>query len=407
MQPPLLFPGTLDPQNLERRSRAFAALDELALQLIGFRRDLHQDPELSLQEYRTTAYIARQLESEGIRIRLGAGGRGVIAEAGKPAGDRLIALRADCDALPIHETTGAGYGSRQPGIMHACGHDAHTAMLLAALIALHRTETAYPVRAIFQPAEEGGDGALGMIADGALEGVSSIVALHVDPNNPVGTVAAVPGMQTASCQDFVITVKGRGGHAARPHLTIDPIAVAASLVTQIYQAIPRQVDSRNPLVVSICQIHAGAASNVIPDTAALGGTIRSLDNESAVKAHEILQRICLGTALSFGAEISTEFERRLPGVVNDPAVTACCVAAAREIPGIDTVVTAGAPGLGAEDFADYLQTVPGCLVRLGVKFHGRPVTPLHTPTFDIDEGALILGAKLLLGSFYHLAGDLC
>jgi len=264
-----------------------------------------------------------------------------------------------------------------------------------------------PVRAIFQPAEEEGDGALGMIADGALDGVSAIVALHVDPNNPTGTVSAIPGIQTASCQDFTMTIKGRGGHAARPHLAIDPIAVAAALITQIYQVIPRQVDSRNPLVVSICQIHAGAASNVIPDTAALSGTIRALDNDSAARARDQIDSICRGTELIFGAEIASEFQRRIPGVVNDPSVTACCAGAAGEVTGIDSVVTGGSAGLGAEDFADYLQSVPGCMMRLGGKFHDRPVTPLHTPTFDIDESALILGSRLLIQSFFKLSCTPC
>lgn len=401
------FHGNLSPEDLQRQGLAFAALEELAPKLTAFRRHLHQEPELSLQEFGTSAYITRQLEAEGIMSRLGAGGRGVLADLGGNQRGNFIALRADCDALPISEKSTSSYASRRQGVMHACGHDAHTAMLLATIIALHRTGVSFPVRAIFQPAEEEGDGALGMIAEGALDGVSAIVALHVDPNNPVGTVAAIPGIQTASCQDFTITIKGRGGHAARPHLAIDPIAVAAALITQIYQAIPRQVDSRQPVVVSICQIHAGAASNVIPDTAVLSGTIRALDNACAAMAKDLMDRICQGTALTFGAEIVTEFQRRIPGVVNDASVTTCCAAAAREVRGIDSVMVEGSAGLGAEDFADYLQIVPGCMMRLGVKFHDRPVTPLHTPTFDIDESALMLGSRLLIHSFFKLSLPPC
>lgn len=328
--------------------------------------------------------------------------RGLLVDLGPADSRKRIGLRADCDALPIQEENDLPYASKHPGVMHACGHDAHTAMLLGALLALHRTGSAVPVRGIFQPAEEAGDGALGMIRDGALEHVSSVIALHVDPNLPVGQAAAVAGAQSASCQDFKIIVAGRGGHAARPHLTVDPVAISANLITQIYQAIPRRIDSRKPVVVSICRIQAGHATNVIPDAAELGGTIRALDRESAKEARETLERICRCLGESFGARIVPEFERAIPGVINDPGVTAICAAAAGEIFGKEAVLTSGPASLGAEDFADYLQTVPGCMMRLGVKYDGREVTPLHTPTFDVDERALILGSRLLLRSLWQL-----
>jgi amidohydrolase len=225
----------------------------------------------------------------------------------------------------------------------------------------------------------------------------------VDPNLPVGHAAVVSGPQTASCQDFRITITGRGGHAARPHLTVDPILIAASLISHIYQSVPRQVDSRKPVVVSICQIHAGHAANVIPDTGWLEGTIRTLDADSALEAKLAIERICHGLAESFGARIDATFDRRIPGVVNDPAVAAICADAANEIFGDQSVITSGPPSLGAEDFADYLQQVPGCMMRLGVKYDGREVTPLHTPTFDVDERALVMGARLLLRSAFTLA----
>jgi amidohydrolase len=378
-------------------------IDQLAPRIIEFRRHLHQHPELSLQEFATTAYVASELDAEGITYRYGTGKRGLLVDPGEATSGPRVALRADCDALPIHEENVFPHASASPGVMHACGHDAHTAMLLGALIAIHRAGAPQGVRGIFQPAEEAGDGALGMIRDGALDGISSIIALHVDPNLPVGHATAIAGSQTASCQDFRVTITGQGGHAARPHLTIDPVAIAAALITQIYQVVPRHVDSRNPVVVSICQIHAGHAANVIPDTAWLEGTIRTLDAESAAEAQLTIERICNGIAQGFGAQIDPSFDRRIPGVVNDPRISAICADAAAEIFGEESVMRFGPASLGAEDFADYLQQVPGCMMRLGVRYDGRDVTPLHTPTFDVDERALVMGAKLLLRSAFKLA----
>ncbi len=335
-------------------------------------------------------------------MRFGSGQRGLIVDLGTKVAHTRIGLRADCDALPILEENAFAHASQCPGVMHACGHDAHTAMLLGALIALKRAQVDINVRGIFQPAEEAGDGALGMIGDGALDGISSIIALHVDPNLAAGNVAAVAGPQSASCQDFRITVHGRGGHAARPHLTIDPVAVSAALITQIYQAIPRHIDSRKPVVVSICQVHAGHASNVIPDTAQLGGTIRALDGTAAIEARDVMERICKGIGESFGAMIVPAFDRRIPSVVNDAEITGACITAAKQVVGESSVITTGAPSLGAEDFADYQQQIPGCMMRLGVKYDGREITPLHTPTFDVDENALLTGSRLLLCSLFKL-----
>jgi len=384
-----------------------AELQILAPRIVEIRRHLHQYPELSLHEHATSVYIAEQLDGEGIGYRFAAGKRGLMVDLGGTDSVSRVAMRADCDALPILEENTFSHASRNPGVMHACGHDAHTAMLLGALVALHRAKIPINVRGIFQPAEEAGDGALEMIGDGALEGISSIIALHVDPNLPVGQAAAVAGPQSASCQDFVLTIIGKGGHAARPHLTVDPVAIAAALITQIYQAIPRHIDLRKPVVVSICQFHAGHSSNVIPDKAVLKGTIRSLDNESATEAKETLARICGGVGASFGAPVLTQFERRIPGMVNDPAVTAFCAAAAFEEFGEAAVITTGAASLGAEDFADYQQRIPGCMMRLGTRFPGQAVTPLHTPTFDVDEQALVYGSRLLLRALLKLDDTSC
>jgi amidohydrolase len=235
--------------------------------------------------------------------------------------------------------------------------------------------------------------------------VQSILSFHVDPTLPVGQACITAGPQTAFCQDFTITVRGRGGHGARPHLTIDPIAAAAQLVTLIYQAVPRQNDARDPLVVTIGSIQSGHANNVIPEVATLQGTIRSFAESTSTAARETVERVCAGTARAFRAEIRAEFDRLLPGVINDPKLAARCIAAAREMLGEKNVITERRPSLGAEDFADYLGTVPGCMMLLGTKSPGKKITPLHTPTFDIDEKALAIGARLLTHALLHLGEE--
>jgi amidohydrolase len=391
------------------RRRVDAEVDQIAGRLSSIRRHLHENPELSSREFATTTYVAKQLAGANVQHRLARGKRGVVTAIAPSRRSRgpVVALRADMDALPIAEENKAAYRSRQPGVMHACGHDAHTAMLLGATLALHRAgplEVGW--RSIFQPEEEAGHGARSLVRQGVLDGVQSILSFHVDPTLPVGQACITAGPQTAFCQDFTITVRGRGGHGARPHLTIDPIAAAAQLVTLIYQAVPRQNDPRDPLVVTIGSIQSGHANNVIPDLATLKGTIRSFAETTSVAARETVERVCAGTARAFRAEIRAEFDRLLPGVINDPKLAARCIAAARELLGEKNVVTERRPSLGAEDFADYLGTVPGCMMLLGTKGPGKKVTPLHTPTFDIDEKALAIGARLLTHALLHLGEEL-
>jgi amidohydrolase len=326
------------------------------------------------------------------------GKRGIITDIFESPDARapVVAMRADIDALPIQEESKVPYHSRRSGVMHACGHDAHSAILLGTTLALYRARP-LPVawRSIFQPSEEAGRGACEMVKQGALEGVDAIIALHVDPNLPVGKVAVTPGPRTAFCQDFTIEIAGRGGHAARPHITVDPIATAAHLITLIYQAIPRQTDARQPVVVTISVIKAGHASNVIPDTASLKGTIRTMDSAVATHARETVERLCASVAQAFGAKISALFEGLLQGMVNNPEIATLFCDVAGRLFGTANILNNEPPSMGAEDFADYLPVVPGCMVGLGVKGAGREITPLHTATFDIDETALLIGARLL------------
>jgi len=358
---------------------------------------LHQHPELSGAEFATTAYLARQLADAKIPFRLGAGKRGIItaitpaAEAGAP----VIAMRADIDALPITEDNQIPYRSRNSGVMHACGHDAHSAILLGTSLALHRAGP-LPVgwRGIFQPEEEAGHGARQMVAQGAVKDVDAIIAFHVDPNLPLGHVSITPGPQSSFCQDFTLEVRGRGGHGARPHKTVDPIAVAAQLITLIYQAVPRQTDARDPLVVTIGAIQGGQVANIIPDTVHIKGTIRSFDLAVSNHARRTLDRLCAGTARAFRAKITPAFDDLLRGVVNDPKITDICQRTASGLLGRNRVQTERRPNLGAEDFADYLTAVPGCMMLLGVRTPGAKITPLHTSTFNLDERALLLGVQL-------------
>ncbi len=374
-----------------------AEIERIAPQLSVVRRYLHQHPELSHAEFATSAYLAKQLSAAQVPFRLGAGKRGIVTAitSGTSAGAPVIALRGDIDALPITEENRISYRSKNRGVMHACGHDAHSTILLGTALALHRAGR-LPVgwRGIFQPAEEAGHGASDMVTQGAVKGVQAILAFHVDPNLPVGHVSITPGPQSAFCQDFTIEVRGRGGHGARPHKTIDPIAVAAQLITLIYQAVPRQTDARDPVVVTIGVIQGGQANNIIPDTVLLKGTIRSFDEVVSEHARRTIERLCAGTARAFRAKIAPVFERLLRGVINDARIAEICRQAAFGLLGKNRVVTDRKPGLGAEDFADYLTAVPGCMMLLGVRSPRAKITPLHTSTFNLDERALLTGVRL-------------
>jgi amidohydrolase len=380
--------------------RVQTQLTRVASRLSRVRRYLHKNPELSGAEFSTTDYLSKQLTAAGVPHRVATGKRGIITDVveSPEIGSSVVALRADIDALPIKEESNVSYRSRRPGVMHACGHDAHSAILLGTTLALYRARP-LPVawRSIFQPSEESGRGAGEMVEQGALDGVDAIIALHVDPNLPVGKVAITPGPRTAFCQDFAVEIVGRGGHGARPHATIDPIATAAHLVTLFYQAVPRQTDARQPVVITIGVINAGYASNVIPDTASLQGTIRTLNTAVAQHARETVERLCASTAQAFGAKISVLFERLLPGLVNDTQIATLSGDVAGQLLGSENVLRNEPPSMGAEDFADYLPIVPGCMIGLGAKVADRNITPLHTATFDIDENALLIGARVFAG----------
>jgi amidohydrolase len=282
-------------------------------------------------------------------------------------------------------------------------------MALGAALALWKCREVLPWptpwRALFQPAEEVGDGAREMVAAGAVEGVRALVALHVDPERPVGRIAERRGALTAFCEDLEVTIHGHGGHAARPHQTVDPIALAAQLVSSLYQFIPRSVDAREPVVITFGSIQGGTSHNVIPEQVRLLGTIRTLSHDSAVRVRDRVRQVGHALGEASGAVIEIVFANSLDGVFNDPSITEICAGAAAEVVGSDHVDTIQLPSMGGEDFATYLAHVPGCMLRLGVAAAGEAATRhhLHAPGFDIDERALPIGAKVLAHSVVLLA----
>lgn len=368
-------------------------------EIIAVRRHLHQHPELSGEEFRTTAYLAHKLEATGLPFRLAPSGRGIIVDSQPASEAPRPAFRADIDALHIQDLKSVAYRSMEALRMHACGHDAHTAMALGAIWGLAAIAPELPPeaawRAVFQPAEESAAGAFEMIAAGALEGISEIIALHVDPLQPAGKVCWREGPLTALCDDFEIELHGRGGHGARPFETTDPLAAATALVQAAYASLPRRLDARSAVVLSFGQLVAGNNPNVIPSEAFLAGTLRTLNEAASKAARESLRQIIEGVAAAHGIKAELRHTLDLAGVVNDKAITQSGLEAARSLTGEANLHAIELPSMGGEDFANYLRHVPGAMFRLGVGFPGRPPVPLHSPEFDLNEDALLLGSLLL------------
>jgi amidohydrolase len=310
-------------------------------------------------------------------------------------------MRADIDALRIHDEKVVPYRSTVDGVMHACGHDAHAAIVCGAATALRQWDAAgaapWPLawRAIFQPAEETATGARQMIAAGALKGVRQIFALHVDPARRSGEIGVRTGAFTANCDALQMTVRGRGGHGARPHESRDPIAAAAQLVSTLYQFVPRATDSFDAVVVSFGRVCGGENANVIPETVELGGTIRTLDAQVRRQTIDHIERLARGIEEITGTQIDMVLGASIPSVQNDDGATQILVEAATPVLGAANVGVIPQPSMGSEDFACYLEHCPGAMFRLGVARDLASITPLHTPRFDVDESALVTGARIL------------
>ena len=377
---------------------------ELFGRLVSLRRDLHQHPELSWQEQRTAGQICRYLDDLGLRYRRNVARTGIIAEIPGKAGP-YVALRADMDALPIIEETGLPFASQNQGVMHACGHDGHTSMLLgAASLFVEERELPAPVRLIFQPAEETGEGAKAMIEAGALDNVAMIFGGHVDRHFPVGSIAITDGVVNASSDRFSITITGKGGHAARPHETIDAVVVGSLMVIALQTIVSREVNPAFPSVVTVGRFDAGTAANVIAGQAHLEGSIRAQDQHVRESLHRSIERMATSIGTLHGAAVQVEIDQGTPALVNRPECTGIAREAAVTAVGEKDVVKMKMANMGGEDFSYYLERVPGSYVRFGTARDGIEQYPAHSSKFDFDENAIAVGA-----AYYHavarLAGE--
>ena len=370
--------------------------------LVATRRDLHQHPELGFQETRTSTLVAERLQSLGYQVKTGVGQTGVVAVkwvggGGSGGGQgKCVMLRADMDALPVEEANELPYKSTHPGRMHACGHDGHVAIGLEVARRLARLSLPGAVKFAFQPAEEISNGAQAMIRDGVLDAprVDAAFGIHLWNDLPVGTIGIMPGPVMASVDEFEITILGRGGHAAAPHQTIDPVLIAAHVVTGLQSLVSRR---RNPFeegVVSVTQVSAGHAFNVIPGRADLRGTVRTFGGKFFEEAQRLVEEAAQGIAGAFGASAEVRYRRLSGPMANDEKMTALMKGVGEEIVGKERVI-GGVRTMGGEDMSYFLRQVPGCFAFVGSAPPGKKASPHHSPTFDIDEEALVIGADLL------------
>jgi amidohydrolase len=364
--------------------------------LVAWRRHLHRYPELSYQERETAAFVARTLNALGVRCETGVGDTGVVGYVEGEDATRTVALRADMDALPINEANETEYCSTRPGVMHACGHDAHTACLLGAAAILQAIRPPVNVKLIFQPGEEKlPGGATLMMRDGALNDVRHIIGQHVMPLIPAGKVGVRSGKYMASSDEIYLTVRGRGGHGAQPHLGIDPIAIAAQIVVATQQLVSRRADPRMPTVLTFGKIIAHGATNVIPNEVYLEGTFRTFDETWRETAHKLLRQMVESIAEGMGAVADLQIVQGYPTLYNDPELTAQCRTVMERYVGRENVVEVDL-WPASEDFAYYTQQTSGLFYRLGTRNESKGIVHgLHTPRFDIDETALEIGAGLM------------
>jgi amidohydrolase len=363
-------------------------------EITAWRRDLHAHPELQYDVYRTAASVAEKLKSFGCDdVVPGIGRTGVVGVIrGHKPGNKVVGLRADMDALPLEEETGLPYKSTEPGKMHACGHDGHTAMLLGAAKYLAETRNfAGTAVVIFQPAEEGGGGGLAMVKDGLMTrfGIEEVYGMHNYPGVPLGQFAICPGPIMAAADYVDIAIEGRGGHAARPHLAIDAVLVGAQIVNQLQSIVSRNVDPLDSAVVSICVFQAGTANNVLPQHARLSGTARSLKAEVRELLHKRIGEVVEGTAKLYGATAKITYRTEYPFLVNHYRQTAFAVDVAREIAGQDKVDAQMAPLMGAEDFSYMVNERPGAFIFVG----NGDSAGLHHPAYDFNDEAIPVGTS--------------
>jgi amidohydrolase len=363
--------------------------------LVAWRREFHMHPELGFQERRTAVKVSDVLHSLGYQVTEGVGRTGVVAERGE--GHPLIALRFDMDALPIQEENDVPYASQVPGVMHACGHDAHTAIGLGVASLLAEEQLGGTIRLIFQPSEEGEDdegfsGAYRMMQDGVMEGVEGVLALHVDPDFLVGEIAVEAGPASAGVDTFYARIIGHGGHAASPQDVVDPIYIAGHIILAINGIVSRRLDPFAPAVISIGSIQGGRTDNVIPEEVDLIGTIRFMDSGVEEKIHAELEK-AFEVARALGGDYSLKIVKGYPSIRNDARVVKLLKAVGRDLLGEENLMHQE-DDMGAEDFAFFCQAAPGAMFRLGCAIEGE-IRDVHTSRFDLDEGCLPIGAAIL------------
>ncbi len=377
---------------------------ELGNKITAWRRDIHMHPELSFQEFRTARLVADTLRDMGIEVETGVGKTGVVARIGE--GRPAIGIRADMDALPIQEINNVPYASQTPGVMHACGHDAHTAILLGVATMLNemKDRPAGEIRLLFQPAEEDEDdenksGAVRMIEDGALEDLDAVIALHVSSGLPTGQIRITPGYDHAAVDSFYATIKGEGGHGAYPHQTVDPTFILAQVINAIHGVRARRINPMRPAVISIGAINAGSANNVIAEEVIMNGTIRSYDDETRQQLWDELER-AFGVAKALGGDYELKIVKGYPAGYNDPDVSALIRGIGSELLGQDGI-SPDEPGMGAEDFSYMCLKAPGAMFSLGAQYD-EVKRPHHSSNFDLDESAFPIGAAILAESALRL-----
>jgi hippurate hydrolase len=363
--------------------------------LTEWRRELHQHPELAFEEHRTAAFVANKLESFGLQVTTGIAGTGVVGTLSRGGGNRAIGLRADLDALPILEANEFEHVSKTPGVMHACGHDGHTIMLLGAAEYLaNHGDFSGTIHFIFQPAEENEGGARAMVEAGLFEQfpVESVYGMHNIPGIPVGAFAIKDGPIMAAFDIFEIEVIGKGGHAAIPQQTVDPIIVASQIVMALQTLVSRQINPLEPSVLSVTQVHAGEAYNVIPDSAVIRGCTRCFSTKIQQQLEDGIAKISEQIAGSFGATVNVTYERRYPPTVNAVCETGDAIQAAAETVGMNNVNTSPTPSMGSEDFAYMLLAKPGSYIWIG-NGRGEGSCMIHNPGYDFNDDILPIGAS--------------
>ncbi len=373
-------------------------------QIRDWRRTIHQHPELSFTEVQTARLVGGVLHDLGVEAETGVAKTGVVGHIVGSEGP-TVGLRADMDALPIQEENGTEFDSQRPGLMHACGHDAHTAILMGAATILKgfADEGRLPgnIRLLFQPSEENRDdagksGGMLMVDEGALANLDAVFGLHVDPRTVAGTIGTRAGAMMAAGDMFTLTIRGFGGHGARPHMANDPVLLAAQVVNAIHHVVSRRINPLEAGVISVCTIHAGTASNVIPETVELTGTIRSMTAETRQLLHEQLRQAC-AIVEPLGGAFDLSIHHGYPATINDPEATELAFAALGEMLGAKNIIEKERI-MASEDFSFMLQQTPGCFLRLGVKNPSWDREyPVHTSTFRMDESALPIGAAALAG----------